>query len=57
MLLLLREEKISFCYPINVVKESLKNFQETGQFERPFLVFIINNFAEAALMNEVRREL
>ena len=27
---------IGFAIPINVVKDSLKNFNETGQFERPF---------------------
>lgn len=30
-------ENISFALPINLVKESLKNFNETGQFSRPFL--------------------
>jgi S1-C subfamily serine protease len=27
---------IGFALPINVVKDSLKNFNETGQFDRPF---------------------
>lgn len=30
-------ENIGFAIPINVVKESLQNFNETGQFERPML--------------------
>ncbi len=30
-------QNIGFALPINVVKESLKNFNETGQFSRPFL--------------------
>ncbi len=27
---------IGFALPINVVRDSLKNFNETGQFDRPF---------------------
>jgi serine protease Do len=30
-------QNIGFAIPINVVKESLKNFNETGQFDRPFI--------------------
>lgn len=30
-------ENIGFALPINVVKESLKNFNSTGQFDRPYL--------------------
>lgn len=30
-------QNIGFALPINVVKDSLKNFNETGQFNRPFL--------------------
>jgi serine protease Do len=30
-------QNIGFAIPINVVKDSLKNFNETGQFDRPFL--------------------
>lgn len=30
-------ENIGFAIPINVVKESLQNFNQTGQFERPML--------------------
>lgn len=29
-------QNIGFALPINLVKESLKNFNETGQFDRPF---------------------
>jgi serine protease Do len=47
-------ENIGFAIPINVVKESLKNFQETGQFERPFLGVHYQIISQqAALMNEV----
>lgn len=30
-------ENIGFALPINVVKDSLRNFNETGQFNRPYL--------------------
>lgn len=30
-------QNIGFALPINVVKESLKNFNETGQFNRPYI--------------------
>lgn len=30
-------QNIGFAIPINVVKDSLKNFNETGQFNRPYL--------------------
>lgn len=30
-------QNIGFALPINVIKDSLKNFNETGQFERAFL--------------------
>lgn len=30
-------QNIGFALPINVIKDSLKNFNETGQFNRPFL--------------------
>lgn len=32
-----RGQNIGFALPINVVKDSLKNFNETGQFNRPYL--------------------
>ncbi len=47
-------QNIGFAIPINVVKESLREFKETGQFERPFLGVryqIISR--QAALLNEV----
>ncbi len=30
-------DNISFAIPINVIKSALQNFNQTGQFERPFL--------------------
>lgn len=30
-------ENIGFAIPINVVRDSIKNFEETGRFSRPFL--------------------
>ena len=30
-------ENIGFAIPINIVKDSIKNFEETGRFSRPFL--------------------
>lgn len=30
-------QNIGFALPINVIKDSLKNFNETGQFDRPYL--------------------
>jgi serine protease Do len=30
-------QNIGFAIPINVVKDTLKNFNETGQFDRPFI--------------------
>lgn len=30
-------QNIAFTIPINIVKESLQNFNETGQFNRPFI--------------------
>ena len=47
-------QNIGFALPINLVKESINNFNQTGQFSRPFLGVryqIISK--EAALMNEV----
>lgn len=47
-------DNISFAIPINVIKESLKNFQDTGRFERPFLGVSYQMITEqAALANEV----
>jgi S1-C subfamily serine protease len=47
-------ENIGFALPIQVVKDSLKNFNETGQFNRPYLGVsyqIINR--EVAIRNEI----
>jgi len=47
-------ENIGFAIPINVVKESLKLFKETGEFERPFLGVEYQIISErAAILNEV----
>lgn len=47
-------QNIGFALPINVIKDSLKNFNETGQFNRPFLGVAYQMISrEAALRNEV----
>lgn len=47
-------ENIGFAIPINVVKESLKLFKETGEFKRPFLGIEYQMISEkSALLNEV----
>jgi len=47
-------ENIGFALPINIVKESIDNFNQTGQFSRPFLGIRYQMISrEAALMNEV----
>ncbi len=47
-------ENIGFALPINVVKESLENFNQTGQFNRPFLGVSYRIITRnAALLNEV----
>jgi S1-C subfamily serine protease len=47
-------QNIGFAIPINVVKSAIENFNETGQFERPFLGIRYQMISEqAALMNEV----
>lgn len=47
-------ENIGFAIPINVVKASLDNFNQTGQFDRPFLGVRYQVISrEAALANEV----
>ncbi|MCD6225821.1 trypsin-like peptidase domain-containing protein [bacterium] len=47
-------ENIGFAIPINVVKESLKNFRATGEFNRPFLGVRYRMISKkAALLNEV----
>ena len=47
-------ENIGFALPINAVKDTLRNFKETGEFARPFLgVRYAMISQEAALLNEV----
>lgn len=47
-------ENIGFAIPINVVKDSLKLFKETGEFERPFLGIEYQIISEkSAILNEV----
>ncbi len=56
-------QNIGFALPINVVKDSLKNFNENGQFKRPFLgvafklisrdIALLNNVVEGAYVQTV----
>ena len=47
-------ENIGFAIPINVVREVVENFEETGRFERAFLGVSYRNIArETALLNDV----
>lgn len=56
-------QNIGFALPISVVKDSLKNFNETGQFDRPYLgvaykivsrdLAIMNNVPEGAYVQKV----
>lgn len=56
-------QNIGFALPINVVKESLKNFNDTGRFNRPYLgvsyqmisrdVALRNELAEGAYIRSV----
>lgn len=56
-------QNIGFALPINVIKDSLKNFNETGQFNRPYLgvaykmisrdLAILNNLPEGAYVQRV----
>ena len=47
-------QNIGFAIPINTVKESLDNFNSTGQFSRPFLGISYNIISQrAALLNEL----
>ncbi|MFZ1721239.1 MAG: trypsin-like peptidase domain-containing protein [Microgenomates group bacterium] len=49
-------ENIGFALPINMVKASLDNFNQTGQFERPFLGIQYQVITEeAATANDVPR--
>ncbi len=59
-------QNIGFAIPINIVKESLQNFNETGQFNRPYLgvsyVMVskdqaeFNNISEGAYVQEVVKD-
>ncbi len=56
-------QNIGFALPINVVKEAITNFNQTGQFDRPYLgvrykvvtrdVAILNDIPEGAYVIEV----
>lgn len=47
-------QNIGFALPINVIKESLNNFNETGQFNRPYLGVSYQMISrEAALRNDL----
>lgn len=56
-------QNVGFALPINIVKESIDNFNKTGQFSRPFLgvryriisreVAILNEVPEGAFVQEV----
>jgi len=47
-------ENIGFAIPINVIKKSIDNFNDTGKFERAFLGVRYNMISDqAALRNEV----
>lgn len=56
-------QNIGFAIPINVIKDSLKNFNETGKFERPYLgvaykmiskdLAILNNLPQGAYVQQV----
>ncbi len=47
-------ENIGFAIPINEVKDSIKNFEETGRFSRPFLGVQYQMVdREAAILNKV----
>ena len=47
-------QNIGFALPINMVKDTLKNFHRTGEFSRPFLgVRYAMVTREAAILNEI----
>ncbi len=47
-------QNIGFAIPINVIKDGIKNFNETGQFSRPYLGVRYRILEQnVALMNEV----
>src|SRR5579885_1369803 len=57
-------QNIGFAIPINVIKDSLTNFNQNGQFSRPFLgvsytmlskdLAILNNLPEGAYVQDVQ---
>jgi len=56
-------QNIGFALPINVIKDSVKNFNATGQFDRPFLgvsyrtipkeTAVLNDLPEGAFVQQV----
>lgn len=56
-------ENIGFALPINIIKDSLKNFNKNGQFNRPYLgiaykvltrdIAILNNVPQGAYIQDV----
>lgn len=47
-------QNVGFALPINVIKESLQNFEKTGKFERPYLGIRYRMISQdLALLNEV----
>lgn len=56
-------QNIGFALPINIIKDSLKNFNDNGQFNRPFLgisykiinrdTAIVNNLPQGAYVQDV----
>ena len=47
-------QNIGFAIPINVIKEAIDNFNNTGQFSRPFMGVRYQNIdTKTALMNDV----
>ena len=47
-------QNIGFAIPINVIKEAIDNFNQTGQFDRPFLGIRYRTISrDIALMNDV----
>lgn len=47
-------QNIGFALPINVIKASIANFNDTGSFDRPYLGVSYRDISqEAALFNEV----
>ena len=56
-------ENIGFALPINIIKDSLKNFNQNGQFNRPYLgiaykiltrdLAILNNVVQGAYIQDV----